>query len=315
MTPTDPSFPDTAAPRNLTVSILMPVRNEALFLREALASITPQPGLDIEVILIDDRSTDETLAIAKDFAAIAPFRMQVLQNPGRGKAAALNHGFPVARGDVFVFLAGDDLIVSETIADRAAAVSGPGMQLAQCRYRSFSDSHPVLAGIDFPRPGRRDHLAGGAVSFNRDFAALYFPIPEELPNEDTWLHAIALIFALPVHFIDRLGLHYRIHAGNSVGPCRSFAETDRNLRRRNPAYAIALDRFRDRAVASGTTRLEALVKGEALRAAGRWPRILALPGLSRGDRVMLLANAQPWLYALKTRLLPRLGRVRRWLGW
>ena len=290
----------------VTLSILMPVRDEALFLEDCLTSITPPPGLSCEVILIDDGSTDRTHAIATAFAARAPLPMRVLRNPGQGKAAALNHGFHAARGKVFILLAGDDLLVAEALPARVAAVAGPGPRLAQCRYRSFSDSHPELAGVDFPRPGMHDHLAGGAISFNRAFAALYFPIPETLPNEDTWLRAIALLLALPVDFIDRLGLHYRIHAGNSVGPLRSFAEIDRNLRRRNAAHALALAQFGPMGTPAGRARLEALIRAEELRAARHWAAIPFVRGLSPVDRATLLANATPWLHALKTRLLPRL---------
>lgn len=292
----------------VTLSILMPVRDEALFLEKCLASITPPPGLSCEVILIDDGSTDRTHAIAIAFAARAPLPMRVLRNPGRGKAAALNHGFLSARGEAFILFAGDDLLAAEALPARVMAVAGPGPRLAQCRYRSFSDSHPELAGVDFPRPGMHDHLAGGAVSFNRAFAALYFPIPDTLPNEDTWLRALALLLELPVGFVDCLGLHYNIHAGNSVGPLRSFAEIDQNLRRRNAAHALALARFGPMGTSAGRARLKALIRGEELRAARRWAAIPFVRGLSRVDRAMLLANATPWLHALKMRILPRLRR-------
>jgi glycosyltransferase involved in cell wall biosynthesis len=291
------------------LSILIPVRDEAAFLKDCLASIAALPDLSCEVVLIDDGSRDETYAIAAGMAAHMAVPMRLLRNPGRGKAAALNHGYSVARGQTFILLAGDDLLASDALAARVKAVAGPGPQLAQCRYRSFSDTHPELADVEFPRPGMLDHVAGGAVSFNHDFARLYFPIPEVLPNEDTWLRALTLAMQLPIATVDCLGLHYRIHEGNSVGPLRSFAEIDRNLRQRNAAYAIALERFGEQATLEGRARLQALVRAERHRAAGHWEEILFSRGLSRSDRAMMLANATPWLHALKIRFLPRLRRV------
>lgn len=296
------------------LTILMPVRNEAAFLKSCLASIEPPSGLLCEIVLVDDGSEDESAAIAADFAAGSAIPMQVIRNGHRGKAAALNLAFLAARGDAFIFFAGDDLLVGSALPARLAAVTA-GMTarspcVAQCRYRSFSDTHPGLAGILFPRPGMEDHIAGGAVSFNRAFAGRYFPIPEQLPNEDSWLRALAIALDLQVVPLDCLGLHYRIHAGNSVGPLRSFAEADRNLRERNAAYALALERFDREITASGRRRLEAIIRAEELRSRGRWLALLFIGGLSRIDRAMMLANSTPWLYALKARLLPKL---RHWI--
>lgn len=310
MTP-DPLDAGSGAFPAPAVSILMPVRNEATFLEAALASIVPPPGVGCEVILIDDGSTDGSAGIAAAFAARASFPMQILSVAAAGKTAALNLGFTVARGESFLFLAGDDLLVSEALPDRISAITAAGPRLAQCRYRTFSEAVPGSGGTEYPRSLRHDHLAGGAVSFNRAFAGLYFPIPEQLVNEDTWLRAVMIAFGISLAFVDRLGLHYRIHDGNSVGPRRSFAETDRNLRLRHRAFSLAAERFADKAGAAGLARLAALAQAEQLRAKRRWVSLLFLPGLQRHDRLTMLANATPWLYFLKIRLWPALTRLLR----
>lgn len=284
------------------ITILVPVLNEAPFLEQCLASVVPPPGESCEVIVVDDGSEDDSARIASDFAARAPMPIRVLSNPGRGKAAALNHGYASARGSCFMLLGGDDLLVSEALSARAAAVRGEGPALAQCRYRTFSDSDARLGGLEFPRKRMRDHVAGGAVSFNRAFADLYFPIPEELPNEDTWLRAVSIIFEIPVRFVDQLGLHYRIHPGNSVGPYRSYDEIDRNLRLRHVAYKLALSRFGSAGTERGCKRLLALIWAEERRANHDWLSLLATRRVGPHDRQVMLANASPWLYWLKNRL-------------
>lgn len=296
------------------LSILMPVRNEAAFLRACFASITPPMGLSCEVVLVNDGSTDATLAIAQDFARQASFPVTILHSPTRGKAAALNLAFSAARGDSFILLAGDDLLVAETLPLRVAAVAGEGPRIAQCRYRSFSDTHPERAGVDFPRSGRRHHPAGGAVSFNRSFAERYFPIPERLPNEDTWLRAVVLGCDLQVQFIDRLGLRYRIHPGNAMGPLHGFVKMNLKLRQRHAAFTIAMEHFADEARSPSWQRLAALVRAESLREAGRWGQLLLLKGLEPGDRMIMLANSTACLFGLKKALLGATGRLRAYLS-
>lgn len=293
------------------VSILMPVRNEALFLEAALASIMPPPDLSCEVILADDGSTDGSAAIATAFAARAPFSLRIVSAAGAGKTAAFNLGYAMARSESFILLGGDDLLVSEALCDRIAAVAGAGPRLAQCRYRTFTESVPGETGTDYPRSPHHDHLAGGAISFNRAFAELCFPLPEDLVNEDTWIRATMIAYGIDLAFVDHLGLYYRIHDGNSVGPRRSFAETDQNLQLRHRAFSLALERFRNVADASGISRLERLVRAEQLRVKRRWIGLMFMSGLHRHDRLTMLANATPWLYHLKVRLLPALSRILR----
>lgn len=285
-------------------SILMPVKNEERHIEACLASIVPMPGQALEVILVDDQSTDSTLSIARRIATSSQdVGILVLENTGSGKAAALNMAYRHARGDAFVLLAGDDLLVSGLLPARIAAVDGSVPAVAQCRYRSFSDD-PRHNGVIFPRLGREGHLAGGATSFNRAFAELYFPIPEELPNEDTWMRALALLMGVRFHFLDAVGLHYRIHDGNSTGPTLDFAQTSLGLSRRHAAFELALQRFPNIGQAGDRARLQALADAERHRASGRWWRLLWLQGLSRTDRGIFFANATPWLYALKSRVLP-----------
>lgn len=285
------------------LSILMPVKDEALFLTECLASVRPEPGLGLQIVIVDDHSADDTYKIAQKIAAERnDVEIEVLSNIGHGKASALNLAFSRARGESFIFLAGDDLVVSESLRKRVSAVSSDSPKVAQCRYRSFSDN-PAYDGTLFPRRGRRDHLAGGATSFNHSFAELYFPIPAQLPNEDTWLRAITLLFDVPIESINAVGLHYRIHEGNSLAPSLTFGEITARLERRHAAFGLALKHFPTGGTPSGRNRLKSLAKAEGYRANGRCSRLLVTRGLPRSDRIVFLANASPVLYRFKQIML------------
>lgn len=296
------------------VSVLIPVRNEALHIEACLASVmTCEPGpmaRGIEVVVVDDHSSDETAAIVALLAASAPrWPVRFTSNPGRGTAAALNHAYVVAKGEVLVLLGGDDLVVPHNFPARVTPLLTKAPAVLACRYLTMSDD-PRLDGVLMPRRIQADHISGGATSFNRAFAERYFPIPPQLPNEDTWLRAVILRDAIPVLRIGSVGLRYRLHEGNSTGQNRSFSQVDKALARRHAAYRLALETQGGQSSA-GRARLTALVRAEALRAAGRWYAIPFVRGLSRGDMVTCIANSRLWLYNFKTQAVRRRLRARR----
>ena len=293
------------------LSILMPIWNEQDFLSKCLESIQPPEKLLLEVVLMDDGSTDATPAIAEQWAANALFPVQIIYSTHRGKAAALNAAYAQARGTTFIMLAGDDLLLSELLPSRVAAVMGPEPRLAQCGYLTFWDKSPDRDGVEYSARGSGDHIAGGAASFNKAFAEIYFPIPEDLPNEDTWLRAVAIATETPIIPVEGIGLLYRIHTGNSVGPLRTFSETDHNLHQRHQAFNLAYQRFSAILKPKGASRLATLARAEKLRKRRSLLRLLVLRGLSRRDRATFIANASTVLYALKRRGTPFLRRILR----
>ena len=93
------------------VSVIMPVYNGATYLGEALESAANQTYASIEMIVIDDGSTDASLEIAGEFAKVRG----VSQAHG-GISAARNRGFELARGDFLALLDADDLWLADKLA-------------------------------------------------------------------------------------------------------------------------------------------------------------------------------------------------------
>ena len=92
-----------------TVSIGMPVYNGARYIRQTLESLFNQTFRDFQITLCDDGSTDETVAICREFAAEDP-RIQILINEQRlGGAKNFNHTFELSRGKYFMWAAQDDM--------------------------------------------------------------------------------------------------------------------------------------------------------------------------------------------------------------
>lgn len=97
---------------NPRVSVIMPVYNGEKFLQSSLDSVLSQTLHDIEVICIDDGSTDESLNILKANAA-TDSRIVILQQKNSGSGLGRNNGLSVAQGEYIAFLDSDDCYPSE----------------------------------------------------------------------------------------------------------------------------------------------------------------------------------------------------------
>lgn len=103
------------------ISVVVPARNAEAWIGETLASIQAQtyPHAWMELILVDDGSTDATRAVASDLLAQSDLVYKFLYTPSCGPSAARNVGWRAARGEWIQFLDADDLIEPDKIATQA----------------------------------------------------------------------------------------------------------------------------------------------------------------------------------------------------
>ena len=90
------------------VSVLITLYNAAPFVRQALESVFAQDFQDLELCVVDDGSSDDSLAILREIAAAAPVPLHWKTQPNAGQAAALNTAFEMASGEIIALLDGDD---------------------------------------------------------------------------------------------------------------------------------------------------------------------------------------------------------------
>ncbi len=91
----------------MKVSVILPVYNVGSYLDEALTSLTSQTLDDIEVIAVNDGSTDNSEAILKRYQETFPF-VSYYNQPNRGQSAARNHALEYAQGEYIYFMDSDD---------------------------------------------------------------------------------------------------------------------------------------------------------------------------------------------------------------
>ncbi len=125
------------------VSVIVANHNGAQYLADCLASILAQSFPRIEVVLVDDASTDRSLAIAEGFAArdgrLAIHRLA----RNRGPAAARNAGLAVARGTWIAIVDSDDIIHPDRIRQLVAAAETAGADIVADDMMIFRDDHAV----------------------------------------------------------------------------------------------------------------------------------------------------------------------------
>jgi glycosyltransferase involved in cell wall biosynthesis len=114
------------------VSICMPTYNGAPYLRSAIESALSQSYPNFELLIVDDGSADDTIAIARGFAN-QDRRIKIHQNPQRlGLAGNWNRCIDLATGEWIKFLFQDDLLHPECLAQMVAAGSQTGAMIVAC---------------------------------------------------------------------------------------------------------------------------------------------------------------------------------------
>ncbi len=109
--------------RKPLVSILIPAFNAQEWISATLQSAIAQTWEPKEIIIVDDGSTDQTVAIAQQFESDG---VRVVTQENQGAAAARNHAFSVSRGDYIQWLDADDLLAPDKIARQMAEVGQTG---------------------------------------------------------------------------------------------------------------------------------------------------------------------------------------------
>lgn len=138
------------------VSVIIPAFNAAHYLPRAVASVAAQsyPADRIEIIVVDDGSTDETLALARIFERYMP-GLQVFSQPNQGVSPARNLAIAVSSGELIAFLDADDQWLPDKLAAQVEVYQADsGVGLIHCGYDFVDQDGSALP--DWPRQSRLD---------------------------------------------------------------------------------------------------------------------------------------------------------------
>ena len=113
----------SSSPQNQPlVSVVIPCYNAQQWVSEAIESCLNQTYSALEIIVVDDGSTDNSLEVLREFQARYPQRIQVLTQAQSGAPVARNHGFKLSKGSYLQFLDADDVILPRKIESQMQRV-------------------------------------------------------------------------------------------------------------------------------------------------------------------------------------------------
>ncbi len=192
------------------IAIVIPVRNGADFLGDALAGVLGQSRAPDEVVVVDDGSTDATAATAGRFAP----RVRVLASPRRGPAAARNAGIAATTSELIGFLDHDDLMEPGALAvQEALALSDPTPDAVVGRTLRLRRAAPGLAFVAEGAPYRA--ISFGASLVRRSAFAAAGPIDDSrLHGADVAWFGRAAAVGLRIVVHDAVVQRYRLHEKN-----------------------------------------------------------------------------------------------------
>jgi glycosyltransferase involved in cell wall biosynthesis len=218
---TEPS-PEVAVPK---VSVIVPSYNYGRFLEECIRSVWAQVGVSLECIVVDDGSSDDSVAIARRLAAIAPVPTQVVALEHAGIVGALNAGLALCRGEFVSVLAADDRFrADKSLLQMQALERQPQATLVHCGYRTI-DAHGLeLSGSNTDsRPAAQGHcltplLLGTAAMqtgymLRRSFLQSIGGFDPGYPHDDWPLYLKAAHHG-PIAWVDAPLVDRRIHGQN-----------------------------------------------------------------------------------------------------
>ncbi len=279
------------------VSILLAVYNGEEYIVESINSVINQTYLDWELLIVDNGSTDRTCQIV-DSVMKNDNRISLYRLPEKGKCKAYNFAFENSKGNFICFLAADDILTPNSIELRLDPILN-SENYSTCLLKTFSDN-PKFDSLVFPKNKNKPNLSGGSIFFSRTIAEKIFPIPEVLPNEDTWTSINLKAFSNCIHIPEVL-YNYRIHDSNSFGYEISFEDKRIKYLERMQAYQLFrhkwmhLDNIKfDIFVNSFIAGLEFCKNREILK-------ILLLKNLGLKHKIILIYYSSKVLFKLRNR--------------
>jgi len=213
-----------------SISVCMATYEGGRWVREQLASILRQLGPEDEVVVSDDGSRDDTVAVVRSFGdpRVRVLTDNAFRSPVRNFENALRH----ARGELLALSDQDDVWLDGRIEIIRARLSSPpspvhlvvldavvtdegGIVTDPSLFRRIAAGPGVLKNV------YDNTYVGCCLAFTRPLLEIALPFPDRIPMHDMWLGLLAEIFGT-VEFVPRPMLAYRRHGGNVTSFRRRF---------------------------------------------------------------------------------------------
>ena len=226
--------------KNPQFSIILPVYNVAPYLEQCLNSIVNQTLKEIEIICIDDGSTDNSLEILKRYAE-KDKRFIVISQDNQGPGIARNNALKIARGDYIVFVDPDDWIENNALEELYKAFKTTKSEVIEFNYYEYNEYSDKTRYINLAKRMKKNfgynlasihyyswqHIKNGCLhkldmhvwarAYSREFLkraeAVFAPTKH---GEDHLFADIVVLNANKIYYIDKYLYNYRCRKGSAV---------------------------------------------------------------------------------------------------
>lgn len=208
--------------KSLSVSVVMCTYNGSKFISEQVESVLKQDCPFFELIVVDDRSTDNTVELLHDLAK-KDTRIRIFQNElNLGYNKNFEKAIQLASGDLIAICDQDDIWLPQRISKTVAPFNEPGVVLAHSKSVRLEDKqlkyhlaklHYHFSGNDTRKLFFFNQVMGHDMTFSRGLVKHIVPIPAGM-SYDWWIAVIATCHG-SVAGVDEYLVHHRIHATNN----------------------------------------------------------------------------------------------------
>ena len=240
------------------VSVIITAFNEERFIGQAIESFLCQSYKHIEIIVVNDGSTDKTAQILNEYS-LSCNNVKVIHFPvNRGKVVAQNSAFKQSVGKYIAIMGGDDYAAYSRIKTQVDYLIENKVSIVYSNSYMVDENNFCLIDrpvffTSIPNPITLERVIngggfpGGSILFTRDMAEKIYPFPSNLPYEDLWFNFIAVIHGQIGYLHEPLN-YYRQHSGNSYGlyQQRSFSDFKKRylfIRQRLVPYLEEMKRY------------------------------------------------------------------------
>ena len=220
------------------ISVIVPLYNVEKYLEECLESIKNQTYSNIEVILVNDGSTDNSQAICERYCQQDP-RFHLINQENQGQSVARNNGVAASTGELITFVDSDDVVSAKYLGNLYAYMTEE-IDLIECEYRVTRTVFDTLKELENPQivfEGNSEEAVIKSCNYGLSYSPvckLYrrhlvedFPFLTGVIYEDIY-HGIGLLkFIRKMVRLDYVGYYYREHSNSTMR--RRFSEKNLDL--------------------------------------------------------------------------------------
>lgn len=220
------------------ISVIVPVYNVEEYLEECLESIQHQTYTDIEIILVNDGSTDGSRDICERFCQ-KDSRFKLINQANQGQSVARNNGVAASTSEFITFVDSDDVISAKYLENLYAYMTEE-IDLVECEYRVTRSVFDKLKELENPQivfEGNSEEAVIECCNYGLTYSPvckLYrrklledFPFITDIIYEDVY-HGVGILkFIRKMVKIDYVGYYYREYSGSTMR--REFSEKNLDI--------------------------------------------------------------------------------------